>query len=194
MKTLVVISHPRQDSLTFSAANEVIKGLKEQNHEVEILDLYRHDFNPLVFEEDEPDYSNAEKVYSKKVEDEMERIRNVDSIVFIFPIWWHSIPAMLKGYIDRVFNYGFAYGPNKLPVDKIRWLGFAGDTRESFKKRGYHLTIEHHLNVGISGFVGVDDSEVEILYNTIGKGIDQENTEAHYEDFLKKAYLLGKNM
>ncbi len=119
----------------------------------------------------------------------MNRIRNVDNIVFVFPIWWHNIPAMLKGYIDRVFNYGFAYGSNKLPVDKIRWIGLAGESRSSF-----HLNIEHQLNIGISGFVGVDDSEVELFYDTLVEEVPEEKSEKHYAEILNRSYLIGKEI
>ena len=172
----------------------MIRGLQEQEHIVEILDLHSENFNPLVLEEDEPDYSYEGKVYSKTVEQEMERIRNVDNMIFIFPVWWHSIPAMLKGYIDRVFNYGFAYGSKKLPVEKIRWVGLAGEPRDAFKKRGFYLMIEHHLNVGISGFVGVNDSEVELIYNTLAEGTEPQDNENHYNEILKKSYSIGKNI
>lgn len=194
MKTLVIISHPRKNSLTFAVSNEIIRGLEEQNHEIEILDLHENNFNPLVFPVDEPDYSDESKVYSDVVENEMNRIRNVDNIIFVFPVWWHSIPAMLKGYIDRVFNYGFAYGSNKLPVEKIRWIGLAGEPRSSFKKRGFHLNIEHHLNIGISGFVGVDDSEVELIYETLGEEVPEEKLEKHYADIFYRSYLIGKEI
>ncbi|WP_429985636.1 NAD(P)H-dependent oxidoreductase [Lysinibacillus pakistanensis] len=52
----------------------------------------------------------------------MVRIYNIDNIVFVFPVWWHSIPAMLKGYIDQVFNYWFAYRSNKLSLIKLGGL------------------------------------------------------------------------
>lgn len=188
MKTLVVISHPRIDSLTFQVANKLIEGLREKNHDIEVLDLYREEFNPLVYEADEPIYSRKEnKIYSAKVESEMERIRRADNIIFVFPVWWHSIPAMLKGYIDRVFNYGFAYGAQSLPINKIRWVGLAGDTDEAFNVNGYGNTLAHMLNIGIARFVGVTDSKLHLMCNTTEKGM-----ETRYIQYLEDAYQIGK--
>lgn len=110
MKVLTVVSHPRTNSLTFAVAERFVQGLKDAGHEVEVLDLHRMGFNPVLWEEDEPDWNNGDKKYSKEVEIEMERMKKHDALAFIFPIWWFSMPTMLKGYIDRVWNNGFAYG------------------------------------------------------------------------------------
>ena len=108
MKTLIIVAHPRTNSLTWKITEEITRGLEEQKTQYEILDLYREEFNPVLYLHDEPDYSNPHKVYSPKVTFEMERIRKFDSIMFVFPVWWFNVPAILKGYIDRVFNYGFS--------------------------------------------------------------------------------------
>ncbi len=195
MNVLVVTAHPRPESLTGRVTQKVTEGLTHAGHGYEILDLYAENFNPLVYPADEPDYRNPDKVYSEQVMVEMERIRKHDAIIFVFPVWWHSIPAILKGYIDRVFNYGFAYGPAKLPVEKIRWIALAGEDRNAYKKRGYHLMIEHHLNIGIAGYVGVLDSEVHILYNSLSEGIaDESAVKAHYEKLLSEVYSIGKEL
>ena len=75
--------------------------------------------------EDEPDWTSDRKMYSPEVESEIERMKRHDALAYIFPIWWYSLPAMLKGYIDRVWNNGFAYGSNKLHHKRVLWLGLA---------------------------------------------------------------------
>ncbi|MFE5320671.1 NAD(P)H oxidoreductase [Paenibacillus sp. NPDC056579] len=185
MKVLTVVSHPRVHSLTFSAAAKFTQGLRDAGHETEILDLHRSGFNPVLWEEDEPDYSIERKIYSPEVEAEIERMKNHDALAYIFPIWWYGLPAMLKGYIDRVWNNGFAYGSNTLHHQQILWLGLAAASNEDFAKRQYDKMISHQLNVGMAEYCGVTNSRVEILYNTL------DTKQETFDKLLTQAYHLG---
>lgn len=191
MKILVVTTHPRTDSLTAHITKRYTSGLAEAGHQVEILDLYAENFNPLVLPEDEPDWDNPDKVYSEEVREEMKRIEANDALVFIFPVWWYSIPAMLKGYIDRVWNYGFAYGPAKLPVQKIRWIALVGMAEDKFKKRGHYQTMEHNLNIGLAKYCGVHDSKVHFMYSTLGNFENLEEKEKYFAELADEAYRMG---
>ena len=102
MKILVIVAHPRKNSLTASITKRFTEGLIKAGHQYELLDLYAEGFNPILYTQDEPDWNNANKVYSKEVVLEMERIKASDAITFIFPMWWYSMPAIMKGYLDRV--------------------------------------------------------------------------------------------
>lgn len=193
MKTLIVISHPRKNSLTSNVARAIADGIVENGGQVDLLDLYREEFNPTLYIEDEADYNNIHKTYSKEVMKEIERIKSVDEIIFVFPIYWHSLPAMLKGYIDRVFNYGFAYGGgNKLPVDRIRWIPLAGNTQKQYAKRDYDLNISHQLNLGIANYVGVEDSKVDFIWDSLGENIT-ESPEIYFKNIINRAFQYGKN-
>lgn len=195
MKILVVTAHPRSDSLTWGMAKRFIEGLTEAGHEYEIADLYAEGFNPILHTEDEPDWDNPNKTYSSEVMREMERIRASDALVYIFPLWWYSLPAIMKGYIDRVWNHGFAYGDHaSLPVQKIRWIALVGFDQTKFEKRDYHLMVQHHLNVGLAGFSGVSDSKVHFMYNTLGEFSDESQEgekEIYFNTLLDEAYRLG---
>src|SRR5690554_5691158 len=85
----------------------------EAGHDYEVLDLHGIGFDPVLKGVDEPDWLAAEESMSPEVEMEIRRMKEHDALAFIFPIWWWYLPAMLKGYIDRVFNNGFAYGSNQ---------------------------------------------------------------------------------
>lgn len=195
MKTLIVVSHPRKESLTMNIAQSIKKGILMNQGEVDFLDLYREEFNPIMWTEDEADYTNINKTYSDTVLKEMERIKAVDNIIFVFPVYWHSLPAMLKGYIDRVFNYGFAYGNgNKLPVDTIRWVPLAGNIQTKYQKRGYDLNIEHQLNLGIADYVGVTDSKVDFVWNSLGEELPTQDKNDYFQHLIDEAYEYGKNI
>jgi putative NADPH-quinone reductase len=59
---------------------------------------------------DEPDWNDREREYSAEVWAHMQRIDAADTMIVVFPIWWFGLPAILKGWVDRVWNCGFAYG------------------------------------------------------------------------------------
>ena len=187
MKVLTVITHPRTDSLTFQVANHFITGLEKEGHEVTILDLYRSGFNPVLHETDEPDWKAEHQQYSKETEKQISLMKEHDGLAFIFPLWWWSMPAMMKGYIDRVWNYGFAYGPNKLEHQHILWLSLAGAPIERFEKREYDKMMTHYFNVGLADYCGIANSKFELLYETIDVKL------GYTEEWFTKAYNLGLN-
>jgi NAD(P)H dehydrogenase (quinone) len=198
MKVLVIVTHPRQDSLTGSIKTQLIKGLSEAGHEIEVADLYGEGFNPLLYQADEPDWDNPNKVYSDEALREMERTRNNDAIIFVFPLWWFGLPAMLKGYIDRIWNYGFAYGKDgvaderfRLPVQKVSWVSLVGGTQPHFEKHEHDVALNRQLK-NLAGYVGVKDSVVHYLYETIAKFPDDpEGAKRHYDSLLNEAYHIG---
>jgi putative NADPH-quinone reductase len=192
MKVLTIVSHPRRESLTFSVAERFVQGLTDSGHEVEIADLYGEEFNPLVYEKDEPDWDNPDKKYSARVQAEMERLRRNDGLAFIFPLWWYTLPAITKGYIDRTWNYGFAYGGKRLPHKKVLWIPLVGETEASIKKRNFDAMISHYLNVGLAGYTGISQSEVAFLYNTLAEEIENaDEINNFYDSLLNRAYELG---
>ncbi|ALS27891.1 NAD(P)H dehydrogenase [Paenibacillus sp. 32O-W] len=193
MKVLTIVSHPRRNSLTFSVAERFVQGLADAGHEAEIADLYGEEFDPLVFEKDEPDWDNPQKSYSARVQAEMARLKRNEGLAFIFPLWWYSLPAITKGYIDRTWNYGFAYGGTKLPHKKVLWIPLVGETEESLRKRNFDTMISHYLNVGLAGYTGISQSEVAFLYNTLAEDMESEDEIGrHYDNLLQRAYTLGR--
>ncbi|MBB6669303.1 NAD(P)H oxidoreductase [Cohnella nanjingensis] len=187
MKILTVVSHPRKNSLTFSVADRFAQGLFEAGHETEILDLYRNGFDPVLREADEPHWSSGRKIYSPEVEVEIKRMERHDALAYIFPVWWYNVPAMLKGYIDRVWNNGFAYGANKLHHSQVLWLGLAADSKAHMAKRQYEEMMNQQLNIAIASYCGISSSRVEILYDTL------DSTPVVQEGLLTQAYQLGLN-
>lgn len=187
MNVLVVVSHSRKDSLTFQVTDRFVQGLTEAGHQAEIVDLHEIGFDPILRAEDEPDYTQENQRFSPQIETEIQRLKKHDAIAFVFPLWWWHLPAMLKGYIDRVMNNSFAYGTNKLHHQQIVWLALAGVTEEQMNKRSYGDSIRNLLNVGIADYCGVSNSKVEFLYHTV------DAPPEHYEELLYQAYALGVN-
>ncbi|WP_165045585.1 NAD(P)H-dependent oxidoreductase [Dysgonomonas sp. ZJ709] len=106
MKHLIIYAHPNEASLNNSLKTKVVKAL-QADHEVIVRDLYQMNFNPILSLEDIAGQRRGE--VAPDVKREQEYILWADHITFIYPIWWTGMPAIMKGYIDRVFSYGFAY-------------------------------------------------------------------------------------
>ncbi|MFI6285803.1 NAD(P)H oxidoreductase [Streptomyces sp. NPDC051018] len=172
-RTLLVLAHPRGDALTTQVAERTRHRLEAAGHTIDLLDLYAEDFDPRLTPPDEPDWENRDKVYSPEVRAHMARIEAADDIVVVFPVWWFSLPAVLKGWIDRVWNYGFAYGRSKprLAGKRMLWLGLAGYSGEAFAKKGMVEVVDRQLRVGISEFSGIDQVVVHLLYGSELSGV-----------------------
>ncbi len=108
MKHLVVVAHPAEASFTFAPTRAYTDELELLGHTTQTYDLYRMGFNPvLAAHELEP--ISADNPVSPDVARAQEDIRAADVLTVIYPLWWLSMPAIMKGYVDRVFARGFAY-------------------------------------------------------------------------------------
>ena len=167
MKTLLVLAHPRKDSLTAKVADIFAAGLEKNGHRIEWADLVEEGFDPVLREADEPDWNDPNKQYSPEVRREMERVERNDATVMIFPVYWWSVPAVLKGWIDRVWNYGWAYGEVGYPQNRAWMIGVAGTAADGYAKRGYDTAMSTQLDVGLLDYCGVRERRLELLYGSI---------------------------
>lgn len=111
MKHLIIYAHPNPNSLNGLLKNTVAELLKKNSNEVVVRDLYQLNFNPTLSLDDMA--GQLKGIVADDVKQEQEFISWADCITFIYPIWWTGLPAIMKGYIDRVFSYGFAYRYDK---------------------------------------------------------------------------------
>jgi NAD(P)H dehydrogenase (quinone) len=167
MKVLLVSAHVRPNSLTKAAAEAFALAAVENGHEVEWVNLVAEDFDPVLREPDEPDWMNSEKVYSQTVLEEMARIERNEATVIVFPIWWWSMPAILKGWIDRVWNNGWAYGARNYPHNRVWMIAIAGAHAIDYQKRGYDEAMKTQLETGILGYCGIEERRLAILYGSV---------------------------
>lgn len=109
---LVVLAHPLPESFAASVARTVVEALEEQGHVVDLLDLYAEDFDPRLSASEraaymEPGYQPTE------VSGMVERLQAADGLVLVFPQWWFNLPAIMKGFIDRILVPGVAFEHDK---------------------------------------------------------------------------------
>jgi NAD(P)H dehydrogenase (quinone) len=107
MQHLVVISHPKQRSFTQTAAHEYATFVEALGHEVVVRDLYQLRFDPVLGADELPTTGNP--TIPAAVQREQRYLADAGAVAFFYPLWWGFMPAMMKGYIDRVLSYGFAY-------------------------------------------------------------------------------------
>jgi NAD(P)H dehydrogenase (quinone) len=185
MKILLVVAHHRRQSLTAAVAERFKEAASGNGHAVEWADLAAERFDPVLREEDEPDWNNPNKVYSAEVRREMERIERNEATVMIFPVWWWSMPALLKGWIDRVWNNGWAYGDKTYPHSRVLMIGVAGNGKAEYAKRGYDTAMETAICLGVLDYCAVPDRRLELLYGSM-------DGNERIEQILEKAGELGK--
>ena len=108
MRVVIVFNHPYEGSFGNAILNAVTKGLKDANHEVDLMHLDNDGFNPVMSKADLKAFVEHKPV-DPQVIDYNERLEKADHLILIFPIWWDLMPAMTKGFVDRVLTPGVVY-------------------------------------------------------------------------------------
>lgn len=104
----VVHCHPLRDSYNHALFRAVVDTLEQQSHEVVASDLYGERFDPVMSAEERRSY--RQPAYDERAVVALTALlRRVDGVIFCFPQWWFAMPAMLKGYFDRVWAPGIAF-------------------------------------------------------------------------------------
>jgi len=108
MKCLVVIAHPLAESLCSTLAARTVEALNAAGHQVVVEDLYKGNFNAVLTAVERQSYYHMPYDCSA-VQGEVERLLAAEAMVLLFPTWWFGFPAILKGWLDRVWGPGIAY-------------------------------------------------------------------------------------
>jgi NAD(P)H dehydrogenase (quinone) len=123
-KVLIVYAHPEATSLTCQLVEESVRTIRAQGHEVLLSDLYGMRWKAVFDEQDFPSRADPDRLsfvkesghsyasarQSADIADEQQKVLAADAVVLQFPLWWFGMPAILKGWVDRVWAYGLAYG------------------------------------------------------------------------------------
>ncbi|QDQ09792.1 NAD(P)H-dependent oxidoreductase [Streptomyces spectabilis] len=190
-KILVVSAHPEPRSLNASLTAFAVEHLRAAGHEVRVSDLYAMKWKATVDADDFPEHGPGERLHVMDVSEratlagrlsadvvaEQEKLLWSDAVILQFPMWWFSAPAILKGWIDRVFTAGFAYGPQVAPPYSEGPLAgrrallsvTAGARATSFSDRGIHGRVEdvlHPLQHGLFWFTGVQPLDPFAVYGS----------------------------
>lgn len=137
MNVLIVFAHPEGKSFNGALFQTAIKTLQEQGHNVKTSDLYHMKFNPSSDRYNfttvkDPSFLKLglEEIYATEhngfvidIQTEQEKLEWSDLVIWQFPLWWFSVPAILKGWTDRVFAAGKVYGAGRIPYVSGQFTG-----------------------------------------------------------------------
>lgn len=210
MNILYLYAHPSTASFNFQLKELASNLIKETNHQLIITDLYASHYNPVAdftdfqLPEDElnPQYFTSQNTAFTKhalasdIEQEIEKIRQADHIILQFPLWWFSMPAILKGWLDRNLVKGFAYDKGKILNDgllkgKTASLTVTTQSDElAYQVNGSHqstinsflLPIHHTLR-----FVGIETLNPFVAYSVFN--LDETRTQeilSNYKTYLNQ--------
>ena len=121
MRVLVVYCHPVPESFGAALRDAAIETLRAGGHAVELIDLYAENFDPIMGCEERRAY-NERPPADPALVPHVEAIGRAEAILFVYPTWWYGLPAMLKGWLDRVWATDVAFGlaPDGRIVPKMR--------------------------------------------------------------------------
>jgi NAD(P)H dehydrogenase (quinone) len=126
MRILMVYCHPRADSFSAALRDTALEALRARGHEVELRDLYAEGFNPVLTAEERSVY-NDEAANQAGIEHEIAQLQRADALLLVYPTWWYGMPAMLKGWFDRVWvpgvTFTFSNGAIQPALTNIKRMG-----------------------------------------------------------------------
>lgn len=167
MNVLLVFAHPEPHSLNGALRDVAIQALQAEGHAVRVSDLYAEGWKSEVDRADFPSLAQgmrfkpakasgdafADDSLTPDVKAEQAKLLWADVLILQFPLWWFSMPAILKGWVDRVYAYGFAYGVGE--HNDQRWGDRYGEGTLAGKRAMLIVTAggweEHYASRGVNG-------------------------------------------
>ncbi len=108
LRALVVVAHPSVESLSRTLGERAAAALRAKGHTVEVIDLYEQDFDPRLTVGERETY-HADAFESDGLHSQLDALKAANLLVLVHPVWWGGMPAIMKGWLDRVFAPGTAF-------------------------------------------------------------------------------------
>ncbi len=187
---LIINAHPVKDSLCHELAEQYLIGAGKSNAVVKLVNLIDLEFSPIL-----------KQGYNKRTELEpdlvamQDEIKKADHLVFVYPNWWGTYPALLKGFIDRVFlpKFAFIYQdkspfPKKLLKGKTARLIVTMDTPSWYYSLAYKKPGHNSMKRSILHFCGIKPVKITVI------GPVKSPNDAKRKIWLNKVEKLGESM
>lgn len=207
MKVFVVYWHPEPRSFNAAMFRSACEMLAEAGHEVRTSDLHDMHFDPVSSRNNftsikDPDYLKLQleemhatgiKGFSAEIEAEMEKLEWCELMIWQFPLWWFGLPAVLKGWVDRVFAMGRVYGGDRIYETgvfrgKRALLSMTtGGPEEAYRKGAFNgdiAAILRPIHRGMLQFVGFDILAPQIVYGPIR--LTDEQRKQHLASYVTR--------
>jgi NAD(P)H dehydrogenase (quinone) len=200
-KALVVLAHPERHSFNGAMADAAVETLQEHGYDVAFSDLYRMGFDPVsdrrnftsvkdagYFKQQvEEDHATESGGFAAEVEAEIAKLESADLMIWQFPLWWFSVPGVLKGWVDKVFAFNRIYGRGHFYAKgKLRGrrallsLTTGGSGEAAYQRGGFNGDINGILRPiqrGMLEFVGFDVLKPQIVHGPVQA--TEEQRKAH---------------
>ncbi|MCR9254464.1 MAG: NAD(P)H-dependent oxidoreductase [Alphaproteobacteria bacterium] len=188
MHVLTVLDHPDPNSFSAAVARRFMDGASAVGHTVELADLNAEGFDPRWTDADT--VANGGGTAPADVRREQERIARADAIGLVFPLFWWGMPSVIKGWVDRVWCWGWAYDQLEDPEKSLQrprtgvLLVPAGARSDEMETQGYQAALETAWIKGTFGYFGFAKRRLEVLNGSTG-------SEPRRKALLERAYQAG---
>ncbi len=191
MHVLTILDHPDPKSFSSAVAGQFCAGAESLGHTTVLVDLHAEGFDPRWSIQDvEGDASGRAP---PDIKAEQDRIARADAIGFVFPLFWWGMPAMTKGWVDRVWSWGWAYDQLEDPEKSLQkprtgvLLVPAGARSDEMDEKGYTAALETAWIAGTFGYFGFASRELILLNGSKG-------SDARRKALLDRAYQAGATL
>lgn len=191
MHVLTVLDHPDPESFCAAVAQSFMQGAEAEGHSVELADLNAEGFDPRWSLADIKGEANGNA--AADVRREQDRLERADAVCLVFPLFWWGMPAMTKGWVDRVWNWGWAYDQLDDPERSLQrprsgvLLIPAGAQADEMAGKGHLAALETNWLAGTFGYFGFSPRKLEILYGATGPLADRKA-------LLEQSYRAGADL
>ncbi len=191
MHVLTILDHPDPASFSAAVARRFMDGAKDAGHSVELADLHAEEFDPRWTKADIDAEANGDTL--PDVAKEQMRIDRADAICLVFPLFWWGMPSMMKGWVDRVWTWDWAYDqlddPNKSlqrPRSGVLLIP-AGARSDEMDEAGYSAALETAWINGTFGYFGFSPRKLELLCGAKGS-LERRKS------LLERSYQVGRDI
>jgi NAD(P)H dehydrogenase (quinone) len=184
-KHAVILCHPDAESFNMAVAQRYCDAVQKIGHRVVLRDLYRIGFDPVLKSKERP--TDEEFELAPDVAAEIDLISGADVFVFVYPIWFGTPPAMMKGYVERVLGAGFPYGavrerlPHPLLAGK-KLLSFtsSGTAKQWLEEQGAWLSLRKVFDDYLARAFSLESSD-HVHFGSIVKGMTERVVTEHLQ-------------
>jgi NAD(P)H dehydrogenase (quinone) len=190
MRVLILYAHPNPKSFNHAVLENFVRGLKDGGHTSEVVDLYASKFNPCIMPEDFAQFTGGQM--PQDVLDQQEKVAAAEALVFIHPKWGYGFPAILEGWLQRVFSHGFAYRASEKGMEgllkhkKSLLINTTALPKEFYEAYGLIDAFTKMSVATIKHSAGIQIVDQVSFYSLTT--VDDETR----KKYLKTAYRLGK--
>lgn len=190
-KHVVVLCHPEETSFNATVAREYCATVEEIGHEVLLRDLYRMGFDPVLKANEQPGVANFDR--SDGVAAELELLAGASVFVLVYPIWFGTPPAMIKGYVERVLGSGFSHravrarSPHPLLTGgHLLSVTSSGTTKQWLDEQGAWLSLRNVFDHYLQNAFSMKSAE-HVHFSAVVEGLKERFVEEYLEEVREAA-------